>query len=71
MREVPGLGTYEDCIGQAETIDLSSNCRMAVLNIDQLIRAKDVAGSVKDRAVAETLRAAQATRNLRELEKKG
>ena len=45
---VPGLGSYEEMVGDAVTLDLSG-LRVPVLTLDQLIQAKSVLNQPKDR----------------------
>lgn len=48
IAEIPGLGGYDDVIGEAERIRLGA-VEVPVLSLEQLIRAKQAMSSAKDR----------------------
>lgn len=66
MREVPGIGKYGDIIAHADTFQLPSGLELPVINIEALIRAKELAGREKDKVVVHELRAARALKLARE-----
>ncbi len=49
LREVPGIGTYEEVVADSVTVDFEG-VPVRVLSIDGLIKAKETAGREKDKA---------------------
>lgn len=66
MREVPHIGRYQDVIAQAETIRLASGLALPVINLEKLIRAKELSARPKDTEVLHELRARRALKMAQE-----
>lgn len=60
MREVPNIGRYEDVIVHADTLRFESGLALPVINIEKLIRAKELSARKKDIEVLHELRAVRA-----------
>ena len=60
MREVPHLGVYRDLIAHADTVELAPGALIPTLNLESLIRSKEMGGREKDVAVVHQLRARRA-----------
>lgn len=66
MREVPHIGRYEDVIAHADTLRFESGLVLPVINLEKLIRAKELAARPKDTEVLLELRALRALKRARE-----
>lgn len=66
MRDVPYLGTYRDLIAHADSVELAPAIKIPTLNLESLIRSKELGGRKKDEEVVEQLRAVRALRLARE-----
>ena len=60
MREVPHLGVYRDLIAHADTVELAPGALIPTLNLESLIRSKEMGGREKDVEVVHQLRARRA-----------
>lgn len=60
MREVPHIGRYPDVIAHADTLRFESGLVLPVINLEKLIRAKELSGRPKDTEVLLELRARRA-----------
>ena len=69
LREVPHIGAYAEVATFADTLHLSNGIELPLINIDKLIRAKELANREKDREVLLALRAQRALRLAERLEK--
>lgn len=60
MRVIPHLGKYRDLMTFADTVELAPGVFIPTLNLESLIRSKEMGGRPKDREVVHQLRARRA-----------